>query len=70
MQHTIFQGFGQAGEELALGQLGAVLAHAPLHQQRRADMAIAVAAALRALIAEPARRIQDALVGSRLQYRA
>ena len=70
VQHAILQRLGQAGEQLAMVQLGAVLPHPPLHQQGGADMAVAIAAALRAVVAKAPGGIQDALAGSNLQHRA
>ena len=64
MQHAVFQRLGEAGEEFAMIAYLAVLAYPPLHQQRRADMAVAVAAALRTVVAEPPGAIEDAFPGS------
>ncbi|MNR42445.1 hypothetical protein D3C85_1609640 [compost metagenome] len=47
----------------------AVLAYPPFDQQRGADMAIAIAAAIRAVIAQPPRSIQDPFPGFERQHR-
>src|SRR5690606_19558258 len=65
VQHAVFQRFGQAGEQLAMVQFDIALAHSPFHQQGSTDMAVAVAAALRAVVAQTASAIEDAL--ARLQ---
>ncbi|MNN21883.1 hypothetical protein D3C81_1352190 [compost metagenome] len=70
VQHAIFQRLGEAGEQLAMVQLGALLAHPAFHQQRGADVAVAVAAALRAVEAEPACSVEDALAGQQFQAEA
>ena len=70
VQQAVFQRFGQAGEQLAMLALLTALAHPPLNQQGRADMAIAVATALRAVITEASRAIENALAGLQLEYGA
>ncbi|MNZ98577.1 hypothetical protein D3C78_1178660 [compost metagenome] len=70
VQHAVFQRLGEAGEQLAMVQLDALLAHPAFHQQRGADVAVAVAAALRAVEAEPARRVEDALARQQFQTEA
>jgi hypothetical protein len=65
MQHAVFQRLGQAGEQLAMVQLDTGLTHTPFHQQGGADMAVAVTAALRAVVAQASGTIEDAL--ARLQ---
>ncbi|MNM82729.1 hypothetical protein D3C81_947680 [compost metagenome] len=68
-QHTVLQRFGNAGEQLAMITDFAVLTHASFHQQCGADMTIAIAAAVRAFIAQPPRSIQDPFTGFERQHR-
>ena len=70
VQHAVLLRLRQAGKHLPLLERLAGLAHAPVDQQRRADLAIAVAAALRALEALAPRRIEDALALLDLKYQA
>ncbi len=67
VQHAIFQRFGQAGEEFAVVAHLAILAYTAFHQQRRADMAVAVAAALRAVVALAPRTVEDTFPGFQLE---
>ena len=50
--------------------LGAGLLHPALHQQRRADVAVAVAAALRAFVAQPLGCIEEAFAGAYIEHGA
>ena len=70
VQHAILQRLGQAGEQLAVIQLGAGLAYPALYQQRRADVAVAVTAALRAVVAEAAGAVENALAELEFEHRA
>ena len=67
MQHTVFQRLGQAGEQLALFDDFVRLTHAALDQQGGADMAVAVATAVRAIESQALQRIENALVGQHLE---
>lgn len=68
-QHAVLQRFGNAGEQLAMVADFTVLAYPAFDQQRGADMAIAISAAVRAVIAQPPRSIQDPFPGFERQHR-
>ncbi len=67
-QHAVFQRCGDAGVELAMIVDFAGLLDAAVHQQRCTHMAIAVAAALRAVIAQAPRTVENPLTGLYLEH--
>ncbi len=68
-QHAVLQRFGNAGEQLAMVADFAILANPSFNQQRGANMAIAIAAAVWAVIAQPPCSIQDPFPGFKRQHR-
>ena len=66
MQYAVLQRLSQAGEKFTLGQFDPALLHTPFDQQRGTDVAIAIAAALRAVVAQTPRSIENAFTGLHL----
>ena len=69
LQQAIAQGHRHADIDLAVIDRLAVLADLPFHQQRGAELAVAVAAAVRSAVAEALRGGQDGFAGLGFQYR-
>ena len=68
--HAVLQRLCDAGVKLAMIDHDTFLANAAFHQHRAAHMAIAVAAALRALVAQALRGSQDPLARQGFQHHA
>ncbi len=66
--HAVLQRLGHAGQQLAMVADFPALPDAAFHQQGGADMAIAVATALRAFIPKALRRIEDAFARPDIEH--